>query len=974
MSDHQNSRGSSWRGTNKGAGYNCWRRCKWKIVQLPRSFLSSRKFVAVVGALVLLIIYLISSSSVSISKYLSHVLPTTLMKNFKSVENNEDIFNTRLTWQGGSAGVDSPPLEDAWQINERNWRLQTSALRLPWQNPHGLTSHGHNTQIPAKILIFSSKKKGSAILRAISELLDMTKFRYDLITLSPGSSLPDLVLDVKYQCFIFDDFKLYLNRSSDERKALDSFMEKNNVGMIAFILNNNASRSSKQEQLRGYPILLHNRLTAKELRLMSNTTAGLYRILRSGVSVDLRGSRSKATVSAMLPQHPHLTPVMEAQVQSTPDLDSYVPTALLDGGAVDGIRRVVMAVDLSVWLQRLLFLDALSYIGGGDLSLPLDRHLLVDVDDIFVARSGIRMTDHDVKAMLESQERLREWVPGFTFNLGFSGYYFLSGNAAENLGDKALVGNASYFWWFGHMWKHTQPHKLDGLDEVKAPMLLNRHFAKTFNISVDTGYSVAPHHSGVYPVHEPLYDAWKKVYNIRATSTEEYPHLKPDRLRRGFQYRGIQVLPRQMCGLFTHTIYFESPEHPGLKAKLDASIDGGELFQTIAFNPISVFMTHMSNYASDRLALYVFEGVVQALQKRTNFALKTEPPALLADRYFALYPEEAQPLWGNPCLDKRHLEIWSRNKTCDQLPDLLVLGPQKTGTTALHTFLGLHPSLRHNLPSPTTFEEVQFFSSHNYDRGLDWYLKWFPPREPGQVIFEKSATYFDSPVAPARVRALLPNARLVVLLLPPERRAYSWYQHQVAHGVPAAVNHSFSEVLRAEAPPNHPKDLYNLRARCLEPGEYARHLERWLEHFPAEQLLLVDGEQLRQAPVQVMGELQTFLAVQPTVDYAQLIRRCLSAASLVPAVSFECPVTPVPCFTLTRYSPRKGFYCQVTRGSATKCLGKSKGKHYPAMLPHDERLLKAYYSSHNDHLLRLMQQLQRQPPLWLSNDTQPIST
>lgn len=42
--------------------------------------------------------------------------------------------------------------------------------------------------------------------------------------------------------------------------------------------------------------------------------------------------------------------------------------------------------------------------------------------------------------MIESQERLREKVPGFTFNLGFSGYYFLSGNANENLGDKALIG------------------------------------------------------------------------------------------------------------------------------------------------------------------------------------------------------------------------------------------------------------------------------------------------------------------------------------------------------------------------------------------------------------------------------------------------------------------------------------------------------------------------------------------------------
>lgn len=52
---------------------------------------------------------------------------------------------------------------------------------------------------------------------------------------------------------------------------------------------------------------------------------------------------------------------------------------------------------------------------------------------------------------------------------------------------------------------------------------------------------MAPHHSGVYPVHGPLYGAWKKVWNVGSTSTEEYPHLKPARHRRGFVHRNIMV-------------------------------------------------------------------------------------------------------------------------------------------------------------------------------------------------------------------------------------------------------------------------------------------------------------------------------------------------------------------------------------------------------------------------------------------------
>lgn len=61
------------------------------------------------------------------------------------------------------------------------------------------------------------------------------------------------------------------------------------------------------------------------------------------------------------------------------------------------------------------------------------------------------------------------------------------------------------------------------------------------NIPVDMGYAVAPHHSGVYPVHLQLYKAWRRVWNIQVTSTEEYPHLKPARYRKGFIHSNIMV-------------------------------------------------------------------------------------------------------------------------------------------------------------------------------------------------------------------------------------------------------------------------------------------------------------------------------------------------------------------------------------------------------------------------------------------------
>ena len=64
-------------------------------------------------------------------------------------------------------------------------------------------------------------------------------------------------------------------------------------------------------------------------------------------------------------------------------------------------------------------------------------------------------------------------------------------------------------------------------------------------IPTDMGYAVAPHHSGVYPVHSQLYEAWKSVWGIKVTSTEEYPHLRPARFRRGFIHNDIKVRERK---------------------------------------------------------------------------------------------------------------------------------------------------------------------------------------------------------------------------------------------------------------------------------------------------------------------------------------------------------------------------------------------------------------------------------------------
>ncbi|KAL6466895.1 hypothetical protein MHYP_G00246990 [Metynnis hypsauchen] len=178
---------------------------------------------------------------------------------------------------------------------------------------------------------------------------------------------------------------------------------------------------------------------------------------------------------------------------------------------------------------------------------------------------------------------LRTQISNFTFNLGFSGKFFHTGTQEEDEGDDLLLKYVDEFWWFPHMWSHMQPHLFHNESSLMEQMILNKDFALEHGIPVDMGYAVAPHHSGVYPVHMQLYEAWKRAWGIRVTSTEEYPHLKPARYRKGFIHNDIMVLPRQTCGLFTHTIFYK--EYPGGPKELDKSIRGGELFLTVLLNP-----------------------------------------------------------------------------------------------------------------------------------------------------------------------------------------------------------------------------------------------------------------------------------------------------------------------------------------------------------------------------------------------------
>ncbi|XP_077032904.1 bifunctional heparan sulfate N-deacetylase/N-sulfotransferase 4 isoform X2 [Agelaius phoeniceus] len=716
----------------------------------------------------------------------------------------------------------------------------------------------------------------------IIAILESSKFQYHMVIAPAKGDIPPLTDNGrgKYTIVIYENILKYVSMDSWNRELLEKYCVEYSVSIIGFHkANENSSPSSR---LKGLPLQLYNNVALRDC--VVNPRSPLLRITKAPRLE--QGPLPGQDWTVFQFNHSTYQPVLLGELQSARPTPASLPRAALhatviqDLGLHDGIQRVLFGNNLTFWLHKLIFIDAISFLSGKKLMLSLERYILVDIDDIFVGKEGTRMNIKDVKALLETQNLLRTQVANFTFNLGFSGKFYHTGTEEEDEGDDLLLRSVDEFWWFPHMWSHMQPHLFHNESSLMEQMILNKEFA--------------------------------------------------------------MVLPRQTCGLFTHTIFYK--EYPGGPQELDKSIRGGELFLTILLNPISIFMTHLSNYGNDRLGLYTFANLASFVRSSTNLRLQTLPPVQLAQKYFQLFPEQTDPLWQNPCDDKRHRDIWSRDKTCDHLPKFLVIGPQKTGTTALYLFLLMHPSIISNLPSPKTFEEVQFFNGNNYHKGIDWYMEFFPTpsNTTTDLLFEKSANYFHSEEAPRRAASLIPKAKIITILIDPSDRAYSWYQHQRSHEDPAALRFNFYEVITGG--PRAPQELRALQRRCLEPGWYALHIHRWLSHFPPSQLLIIDGQQLRSDPATVMDEVQKFLGVSPHYNYSE-------------ALTFD---------------PQKGFWCQLLEGGKTKCLGKSKGRKYPPMDQESRAFLSSYYREHNVELSKLLHRLGQPLPSWLRQELQKV--
>jgi hypothetical protein len=217
------------------------------------------------------------------------------------------------------------------------------------------------------------------------------------------------------------------------------------------------------------------------------------------------------------------------------------------------------------------------------------------------------------------------------------------------------------------------------------------------------------------------------------------------------------------------------------------------------------------------------------------------------------------------------------------LPNLLICGAQRSGTTSMYQTLRQHPAALR----PVARKGVHFFDDVTYLNGMSWYRAHFPLRghvarrarrvgEPA-VIFESSPYYLFPPAAAARIAAALPEVKALVLVRDPVERAYSAYTHEFRRGY---ETESFERALELEeqrldgeeerllADPGYASSAHRHQA-YLRRGRYIDQIERLVAALGRDRVLVLDADDFFTEPGPVWEQVREFVglsAYQPRFE------------------------------------------------------------------------------------------------------------
>lgn len=252
-----------------------------------------------------------------------------------------------------------------------------------------------------------------------------------------------------------------------------------------------------------------------------------------------------------------------------------------------------------------------------------------------------------------------------------------------------------------------------------------------------------------------------------------------------------------------------------------------------------------------------------------------------------------------------------------RFPQAIIIGVKKGGTKALLTMLNSHPDV------VTARGEVHFFDrNESFEQGVDWYIDRMPLSTARQTTVEKSPSYFITPYVPRRIHQVSPNLKLLLIVRNPIERALSDYL-QLFNPQRKEKSLLFDEVILDD------DEHINEKVQIIRVSCYDLHVMHWLDHFPIEQIHLIDGDVLITDPVTEIVKVEKFLGISHFFQKDMFY-----------------------------YNSSKGFYCwhKATHNGDThpNCLGKGKGHTHPTIPQKTRELLKDFFHAHNEKFFKLV--------------------
>ncbi len=217
-----------------------------------------------------------------------------------------------------------------------------------------------------------------------------------------------------------------------------------------------------------------------------------------------------------------------------------------------------------------------------------------------------------------------------------------------------------------------------------------------------------------------------------------------------------------------------------------------------------------------------------------------------------------------------------------KLPDALIIGPMRTGTTWVYEYL----KARGDVCLPLGVKET-FFFDQRFEKGLDWYsahFRHFDPQKHRRIV-EVAPSYFHNEEATKRIKAVLGTPRLVVIIRDPIERSISHYRHLRRRGL---VTESFMQAA-------------NKFPEIIDASRYSKYLARWEAVFGKGAISLLWYDDLRNAPDKFVEALCKILSLPIYPTPTTLLHKKIN------------PAGDPPSFRLARIGKRVGDWLRERR-------------------------------------------------------------